>query len=79
MIAAVGVVSIPSGLIASGFVDKVQSKNKSKESGPADAMAGDDWYEIEIKYRSLVGIDPPTSKWGPSVDRMQLAVNQFLN
>jgi hypothetical protein len=75
---AVGVVfSISSGLIASGFVDIVQSKNKSKESGPADAMAGDDWYEI--KYRSLVGIDPPTSKWGPSVDRMQLAVNQFLN
>jgi hypothetical protein len=51
VIAAVGVVSIPSGLIASGFVDIVQSKNKSKESGPADAMAGDDWYEIEIKYR----------------------------
>jgi hypothetical protein len=77
VIAAVGVVSIPSGLIASGFVDIVQSKNKASKIGPADAIAGDDWYEI--KYRSLVGIDPPASKWGPNVDRMQLVVNEFLN
>lgn len=77
VIAAVGVVSIPSGLIASGFVDIVQSKNKAKLSGPVDAIAGDDWYEI--KYRSLVGVDPPASKWGPEVDRLQIAVNEFLN
>jgi hypothetical protein len=79
VIAAVGVVSIPSGLIASGFVDIVQSKNKAKNAGPVDpdAIAGDDWYEI--KYRSLHGVPPPTSKWGPAVDKWQTSVNTFLN
>ncbi|KAG7358930.1 ion transport protein [Nitzschia inconspicua] len=77
VIAAVGVVSIPSGLIASGFVDIVQSKNKAKKDYPTEAIPGDDWYEI--KYRSLSGIDAPVSNWGPQVDRMQIAVNEFLN
>jgi hypothetical protein len=83
VIAAVGVVSIPSGLIASGFVQIVQSKNKAKrgESSTAPAghpgRAGDDWYEIQ--YRELEGVDPPPSKFGAKVDTWQFAVNEFLN
>jgi hypothetical protein len=77
------VVSIPSGLIASGFVQIVQSKNKAKrgESSTAPAgypgRAGDDWYEIQ--YRELEGVDPPPSKFGAKVDTWQFAVNEFLN
>jgi len=81
VIAAVGVVSIPSGLIASGFVQIVQSKNKKKRRNTAQQdenfRAGDDWYEIQ--YRQLEGVEPPPSRWGPSVDRYQIAVNEFLN
>ncbi|KAL3917126.1 MAG: hypothetical protein SGARI_007791, partial [Bacillariaceae sp.] len=79
VIAAVGVVSIPSGLIASGFVDIVQTKNKTKKSGPVDPdeIAGDDWYEK--KYRQLKNIPPPPSKWGPTADKWQNEVNDFLN
>lgn len=82
VIAAVGVVSIPSGLIASGFVQIVQSKNKKRRGGGAtvnDAgwQAGDDWYEVH--YRKLEGVDPPASKWGPRIDKWQVAVNEFLN
>lgn len=80
---AVGVVSIPSGLIANGFVEIVQSKNKaknevSKEAAPDDdAVEGDDWYEVQ--YRALKGVPPPNSPWGPQVDYWQNAVNTFLN
>ena len=87
VIAAVGVVSIPSGLVASGFVEIVQSKAKAKQQRRdggtlqdrphAEARAGDDWYEIQ--YRQLEGVDPPLSSWGPEVDSWQFAVNKFLN
>jgi len=86
VIAAVGVVSIPSALVASGFVEIVQSKNKARrarERGgpspppPSGGMAGDDWYEHE--YRALEGVDPPPSRWGPKVDEWQCKVNEFLN
>lgn len=87
VIAAVGVVSIPSGLIASGFVEIVQSKAKAKQqlrdggtlqdTPPEEGRAGDDWYEI--RYRQLEGVDPPLSPWGPKVDAWQIAVNEFLN
>ncbi|KAL7570087.1 hypothetical protein ACA910_017118 [Epithemia clementina (nom. ined.)] len=81
VIAAVGVVSIPSGLIASGFVQIIQSKNKNRGHGAAqqDAgwRAGDDWYEVH--YRQLEGVDPPLSKWGPKIDEWQVAVNELLN
>ena len=79
VIAAVGVVSIPSGLIASGFVEIVQSKNKRKNLAAQDAgfKAGDDWYEVRL--RELKGVPPPASPWGSTVDRMQVAVNEFLN
>lgn len=76
VIAAVGVVSIPSGIIAGGFIQIVQSKQK-RLNGEEVGVAGDDWYEI--KYRELEGVDPPPSKWGPTVDRWQVAVNEFLN
>jgi len=91
VVSAVGVVSIPSGLIANGFVEIVQSKNKAKNSGSKDAaiaaaaaaaddddaVEGDDWYEVE--YRALKGVPPPDSPWGPTMDYWQTAVNEFLN
>ena len=82
VIAAVGVVSIPSGLIASGFVQIVQSKSKrrrarTQQEHDAGWQAGDDWYEVE--YRRLEGVDPPLSRWGPKMDEGQLAVNELLN
>ena len=83
VVAAVGVVSIPSGLIANGFVDIVQSKSKAKKSGSYagddgdDDAEGDDWYDRE--YKALKGVRPPDSSWGPSVDRWQNDVNEFLN
>jgi hypothetical protein len=84
VIAAVGVVSIPSALIASGFVEIVQSKTKARKarSGegpppPSGGVAGDDWYEHA--YRGLEGVDPPPSRWGPKVDEWQYKINDFLN
>lgn len=80
VIAAVGVVSIPSGVIASGFVEIVQSKNKKRRGeaiGIVGGVAGDDWYEIS--YRELEGVEPPPSPLGETVDRWQIAVNEFLN
>ena len=84
VIAAVGVVSIPSGLIASGFVEIVQSKQKAKRArlgeGPplqSGGVAGDDWYEY--RYRALEGVNPPLSPFGHKVDEWQNAVNEFLN
>ena len=84
VIAAVGVVSIPSGLIASGFVEILQSKNKAKKARqgegpppPTGGMAGDDWYEHS--FRELEGVEPPPSPLGPTMDKWQYAVNEFLN
>ncbi len=74
IIAAVGVVSVPSGLIASGFADIVQSK--SKKSDPS-AIAGDDWYEEE--YRRLEGVPPPPSQFGETIDALQFKAHEFLN
>ena len=76
VIAAVGVVSIPSGIIAGGFIQVVQSKQKRK-NGEETVVAGDDWYEI--RYRELEGVEPPPSGCGPSIDRWQIKVNEFLN
>jgi len=76
VIAAVGIVAVPSSLIASGFVEIVQSKNQAKR-GEAPKRAGDDWYEH--RYHELEGVDPPRSRFGPRIDRWQLAVNEFLN
>lgn len=88
IIAAVGVVSIPSGIIASGFVEVVQSKNKAKQrkqmlakidpsAGWESPEVGDDWYDI--RYRQLEGVSPPRSRCGPQVDAWQEAVNELLN
>ena len=87
VLAAVGVVSIPSALIASGFVEIVDSKQKARkareEVGASDnspiveGIAGDDWYEHA--YRALEGVEPPPSRFGPSVDRWQYQVDEFLN
>jgi Ion transport protein len=79
IIAAVGVVAIPSGLIANGFVTIVQSKNKARrrESRALGGRAGDDWYEIS--YRGLEGTRPPRSRFGPVIDQWQYNVDEFLN
>ena len=74
VIAAVGVVSVPSGLVASGFLDIVQSKSKIRRG---EGRPGDDWYEVAL--RALEGVDPPPSKLGPKVDEWQYTVNEFLN
>lgn len=74
VIAAIGIVSIPSGLIASGFVDIVQSKARK---GEQPTNVGDDWYDI--KYRQLEGTSPPRSMFGPLIDRMQESVHLYLN
>ena len=71
VIAAVGVVSIPSGLIASGFADIVQSKAKK------GSEVEEDWYER--KYRELEGVSPPFSKFGTEIDDLQHSVHIFLN
>ena len=79
VIAAVGVVSIPSGLIASGFVEIVRSKNihnTQRSAGTNDAtMLDDDWYEV--RYRSLAGSEAPISSG--VLDQWQIAVDRFLN
>ena len=74
VISAVGVVSVPSGLVASGFLEIVQSKTKKKQGV---GRAGDDWYEVRL--RELENVDPPPSRFGPTVDKWQFAVDEWLN
>lgn len=79
VVAAVGVVSVPSGLLASGFVEIVQSKAKARRGNlpVPEGNPGDDWYEFRL--RQLQGTPPPLSHFGPTVDNWQNAVNEFLN
>mmetsp|Transcript_51333 Transcript_51333/g.165046 ORF Transcript_51333/g.165046 Transcript_51333/m.165046 type:complete len:732 (+) Transcript_51333:1208-3403(+) len=70
VVAAVGVVSVPSGLIASGFQQVVDERHETGESG--------DGY-FETAYAALEGLPPPRSRWGPKVDALQEQVNTFLN
>uniref|UniRef100_A0A7S1VPC1 Ion transport domain-containing protein n=1 Tax=Grammatophora oceanica TaxID=210454 RepID=A0A7S1VPC1_9STRA len=77
VIAAVGVVSVPSGLIANGFVTIVDSKTKAKSGEVVGGKAGDDWYEV--RRRELATVDPPLSRWGPTMDKLQNEVNEYLN
>ena len=76
VIAAVGVVSVPSGLIANGFVTLVQSKAK-RRAGDLMGDIGDDWYEHRL--REIRSEQMPLSRWGPTVDKWQIAVNEYLN
>lgn len=75
VIAAVGVVSVPSGLIASGFTEIVNSKHKGKNDESINA--GDDWYDI--KYREIKDLSPPPSQYGERVDYIQTVAYEFLN
>jgi len=77
VIAAVGVVSIPSGVIASGFAEIVQTKTKDKSNDNVKGVAGDDWYDIQ--YRQLKGQAPPLSIFGPGVDKLQFKVKEYLD
>lgn len=75
VIAAVGVVSIPSGVIASGFAEIV---SKSKKGSTAnDHLLGDDWFDI--KYREIEGKSPPASSFGPTIDRLQFSMKEYLD
>jgi len=65
----VGVVSLPSGLIASGF-SEVVGKTAKEESG-------DGYYEL--KFAELEGVPPPASRFGPAMDSVQTSVLAFLN
>ena len=75
IIAAVGVVSIPSGLIASGFTQIIQSRSKRAEKTILNN--GDDWYDI--KYRELADVPPPLSSFGPWVDIIQFKICEYLD
>jgi len=81
VVAAVGVVSIPAGLIASGFSELVEgrvARNKSRSKTTAKrGNAGDDWYELRLA--ELQGQDPPKSRFGPTCDDLQYVVHNFLN
>jgi len=77
VIAAIGVVSIPSGIIASGFADIVQSKSKSSNNLPKGGTAGDDWFDI--RYRELEGQPPPVSVFGPQMDQLQMSIKIYLD
>ena len=65
VIAAVGVVAIPSGVIASGFAEIVDSKNCASGKSLSNET-GDDWFDI--KYKELENVRPPSSKLGANVD-----------
>ncbi len=77
VLAAVGVVAIPSGVIASGFAEIVESKSKSTEKNASGMNAGDDWFDIQ--YRQLEGQPPPPSPLGPDVDALQIKVKEYLD
>jgi hypothetical protein len=93
VLAAVGIVSIPSGLIASGFAQIVQSKAKLRQSAREDSGAvdgknnhnneenGDGYFERQ--YAKLKDVEAPvwacTGGRGSVVDRMQVSINAFLN
>jgi hypothetical protein len=83
VILAVGIVSVPSGLIASGFADIIQSRAKSKLAqggvSTADGDEGGDWYEYQLSLLKKSDHTPPPSRCGPCVDRWQHRVNDFLN
>ena len=72
VIAAVGIVSVPSGVIASGFAEIVESKNKD-----TSLNKGDDWYDI--RYRQLIDHPPPPSPFGPEIDFLQFRVKAYLD
>jgi len=69
VVAAVGIVSIPSGLIASGFSEVVE--------GHASTRSGDGYFERE--YKKLEGVAPPPSRCGALADKLQLRALAFLN
>ncbi|KAL3803353.1 hypothetical protein HJC23_009317 [Cyclotella cryptica] len=76
VIAAVGVVAIPSGVIASGFSEIVNSKHRSTDNNQGN-NAGDDWFDI--KYRQLEGCPAPHSAFGFTVDSWQYSVKAYLD
>lgn len=76
VISAVGVVAIPSGIVAAGFSEIVEEKNRARGVEQRGA-AGDDWYEWRLA--ELQNVEPPKSVFGPAVDAMQTKVNAFLN
>lgn len=76
VITAVGIVAVPSGVIASGFAEIVELKHAVTNKVPG-FNEGDDWYDI--KYRQLSGQSPPPSSFGPAVDAIQMNVKEYLD
>lgn len=79
VLAAVGVVAIPSGVIASGFAEIVATKLKSANPEKDQKLVGkkgDDWFDIHKE--ELKGVPPPPSKLGPRVDALQFNVLWYL-
>ena len=74
VIATVGVVSVPSGLIANGFVTLVLSKAKQK-AGNVQGDLRDDWYEHCL--RKIRTEEIPLSRWGLTVDEWQIVCGDF--
>lgn len=84
VIAAVGVVSVFSALIAEGFTQIARSKSKENWEGDGflsqiDTDVGGDWYEYQLNMLKVHKTCPPASRFGPVVDRLQIQVNNFLN
>jgi len=77
VVVAVGVVSIPAGLIASGFAQIIEKRVDGRRVSAQRGNAGDDWYEFRLA--ELRNQDPPPSVFGPIVDGLQLKVHNFLN
>ena len=79
VLAAVGVVAIPSGVIASGFAEIVATKLKSVNPEKEQKLIGkkgDDWFDIHKE--ELKGVPPPPSPLGPRVDALQFNVLWYL-
>lgn len=83
VIAAVGVVSVFSALIAEGFAQVAQSKSVESRKGGGhlqmDTDSGGDWYEYRLNMLTVNQSSPPSSRFGPKVDHWQVQVNNFLN
>ena len=90
VLAAVGVVSIPSGLIASGFAQIVKSKAKLRSlarsySSQGDIVGNEDNGDgfFERQYEKLKETEAPawacTGGRGSTVDQLQTSINDLLN
>lgn len=84
IVAAVGIVSVFSAIIATGFTQIAQSRSKAKCSNESllasnDSCDDEDWYEQQLKLLKSNNTGPPPSRFGSVVDYWQIQVNELLN